>query len=297
MAYIEINQLTKDYGQGRGVFDLSLEVEKGEIYGFAGVNGAGKTTTIRHLMGFLKPDQGTVIVNGKDALKQSAEVKKFVSYIPGEINFPGNTSGLDFLKNQIALSGRGNWDYCMEICDRLQLDPTANVRAMSKGMKQKTAIAAAFASDAEILIMDEPTTGLDPLMRDTFLELLQEQKAMGRTIFMSSHIFQEMEAVCDHVAMIRQGRIIDVVNMDDIRYNKTKSFKLEFKDHHSFNQFKKLNYTFTQIKEEDLQLIVSIHDDDINDLMKDLKAVDLVFFKEIKRSFEDYFAQAFKEEN
>lgn len=160
MAYIEIDHLTKDYGQGRGIFDLSLQVNKGEIYGFAGVNGAGKTTTIRHLMGFLFPDSGTAKIDGKDCTKKSAEVKKMVSYVPGEINFPGNTTGEFFLKNQIYLSGRGNWEYCKEICDRLQLDPTANVRAMSKGMKQKTAIAAAFSSEAPILIMDEPTTGL-----------------------------------------------------------------------------------------------------------------------------------------
>lgn len=105
MAYIEIKHLTKDYGKKRGIFDMSLEVEKGEIYGFVGVNGAGKTTTIRHMMGFLTPDEGTVTINGLDANKSSAEVKRYVSYIPGEINFPGNSTGEDFIKNQIYLSG------------------------------------------------------------------------------------------------------------------------------------------------------------------------------------------------
>ena len=297
MAYIEIDHLTKDYGQGRGIFDLSLQVNKGEIYGFAGVNGAGKTTTIRHLMGFLFPDSGTATIDGKDCMKKSAEVKKMVSYVPGEINFPGNTTGEFFLKNQIYLSGRGNWAYCQEICDRLQLDPTANVRAMSKGMKQKTAIAAAFSSEAPILIMDEPTTGLDPLMRDTFLELLAEQKAMERTIFMSSHIFEEMESVCDHVAIIREGHIINVVNMDDIRYNKNKTFKLEFKTKADFDHFYAKNYTFEKVKPAELQLNVAINDHEINTLMQDLKVADLVFFKEIKVTFEDYFLQAFKEDN
>ena len=221
MAYIEIKHLTKDYGKKRGIFDMSLEVEKGEIYGFVGVNGAGKTTTIRHMMGFLTPDEGTVTINGLDANKSSAEVKRYVSYIPGEINFPGNSTGEDFIKNQIYLSGRGDWEYAENVIDQLQLDAKANVRAMSKGMKQKTAIVSAFASDADILIMDEPTTGLDPLMRDIFIELLKKKKAKGKTIFMTSHIFQEVEEVCDRVAIIRDGMIIDVIDILDSRQHIT----------------------------------------------------------------------------
>lgn len=134
-------------------------------------------------------------------------------------------------------------------------------------------------------------------MRDTFLELLAEQKAMGRTIFMSSHIFEEMESVCDHVAIIREGHIINVVNMDDIRYNKNKSFKLEFKTKAAFDNFYAKDYTFEKVKPEDLQLNVAINDHEINTLMQDLKSADLVFFKEIKVTFEDYFLQAFKEDN
>jgi len=145
MAYIDIKHLTKDYGNGHGIFDVSLEIEKGENYGFVGINGAGKTTTIRHLMGFLKPDEGSVTINGLDATKSSAEVKRYVSYIPGEINFPGNKTGEDFLKDQIYLSGRGSWERAKELSNLLQLDVTANVRSMSKGMKQKTAIVSAFA--------------------------------------------------------------------------------------------------------------------------------------------------------
>jgi len=280
MAYIEIKHLTKDYGKKRGIFDMSLEVEKGEIYGFVGVNGAGKTTTIRHMMGFLTPDEGTVTINGLDANKSSAEVKRYVSYIPGEINFPGNSTGEDFIKNQIYLSGRGDW----------------NVRAMSKGMKQKTAIVSAFASDADILIMDEPTTGLDPLMRDIFIELLKEEKAKGKTIFMSSHIFQEVEEVCDRVAIIRDGMIIDVIDMKDIRYNKMKTYKMEFKSIEDFEHFRSLGYDLHRVKVDDLQLNIMIHDQDINRLIQDLKNFNLVYFKEIKVTFEDYVTQVFKGE-
>ena len=296
MAYIEIKHLTKDYGKKRGIFDMSLEVEKGEIYGFVGVNGAGKTTTIRHMMGFLTPDEGTVTINGLDANKSSAEVKRYVSYIPGEINFPGNSTGEDFIKNQIYLSGRGDWEYAENVIDQLQLDAKANVRAMSKGMKQKTAIVSAFASDADILIMDEPTTGLDPLMRDIFIELLKEEKAKGKTIFMSSHIFQEVEEVCDRVAIIRDGMIIDVIDMKDIRYNKMKTYKMEFKSIEDFEHFRSLGYDLHRVKVDDLQLNIMIHDQDINRLIQDLKNFNLVYFKEIKVTFEDYVTQVFKGE-
>ena len=294
MAYIEIKHLTKDYGKKRGIFDMSLEVEKGEIYGFVGVNGAGKTTTIRHMMGFLTPDEGTVTINGLDANKSSAEVKRYVSYIPGEINFPGNSTGEDFIKNQIYLSGRGDWEYAENVIDQLQLDAKANVRAMSKGMKQKTAIVSAFASDADILIMDEPTTGLDPLMRDIFIELLKEEKAKGKTIFMSSHIFQEVEEVCDRVAIIRDGMIIDVIDMKDIRYNKMKTYKMEFKSIEDFEHFRSLGYDLHRVKVDDLQLNIMIHDQDINRLIQDLKNFNLVYFKEIKVTFEDYVTQVKK---
>lgn len=296
MAYIEIKHLTKDYGKKRGIFDMSLEVEKGEIYGFVGVNGAGKTTTIRHMMGFLTPDEGTVTINGLDANKSSAEVKRYVSYIPGEINFPGNSTGEDFIKNQIYLSGRGDWEYAENVIDQLQLDAKANVRSMSKGMKQKTAIVSAFASDADILIMDEPTTGLDPLMRDIFIELLKEEKAKGKTIFMSSHIFQEVEEVCDRVAIIRDGMIIDVIDMKDIRYNKMKTYKMEFKSIEDFEHFRSLGYDLHRVKVDDLQLNIMIHDQDINRLIQDLKNFNLVYFKEIKVTFEDYVTQVFKGE-
>lgn len=296
MAYIEIKHLTKDYGKKRGIFDMSLEVEKGEIYGFVGVNGAGKTTTIRHMMGFLTPDEGTVTINGLDANKSSAAVKRYVSYIPGEINFPGNSTGEDFIKNQIYLSGRGDWEYAENVIDQLQLDAKANVRAMSKGMKQKTAIVSAFASDADILIMDEPTTGLDPLMRDIFIELLKEEKAKGKTIFMSSHIFQEVEEVCDRVAIIRDGMIIDVIDMKDIRYNKMKTYKMEFKSIEDFERFCSLGYDLHRVKVDDLQLNIMIHDQDINRLIQDLKNFNLVYFKEIKVTFEDYVTQVFKGE-
>lgn len=167
---------------------------------------------------------------------------------------------------------------------------------MSKGMKQKTAIVSAFASNADILIMDEPSTGLDPLMRDIFLDLLKQEKKQGKTILMSSNIFQEVEEVSDRVAIIREGKIIDITDMADIRYNENKSYRMEFKSLADFERFLNLGYQLTMVKAEDLQVFVQIHDKNINYLIQDLKDFDLVYFKEIKFSFEDYITEIFKEE-
>ena len=163
------------------------------MFGFVGTNGAGKTTTIRHLMGFLKPQSGSATINGLDCWKDSAEIKKWIGYIPGEIAFPDAPTGTDFLKKQAELLGLKDMSYADSIIKKLQLDPTAKLKRMSKGMKQKTAIVAAFMADPDILILDEPTTGLDPLMRKEFISILDEEKKKGKTILMSSHMFDEVE--------------------------------------------------------------------------------------------------------
>ena len=186
---ITIQNLTKDFGQGRGVFDVNLGIKKGEVFGLAGINGSGKTTIMRHLMGFLDPDSGDTSIMGKDCWKNAAEIKKHVGYIPGEISFPDVHSGMDFLKLQAEYMGLHSMAYAKELIDRLNLDPTAKLNRMSKGMKQKTAIVNAFMCDSDILLLDEATTGLDPLMQKSFTEIIQSEKKKGKTIFMSSHMF------------------------------------------------------------------------------------------------------------
>ena len=296
MACIEMNGLTKDYGQGHGIFDLTLSVEEGETFGFVGINGAGKTTTIRHLMGFLNPESGRAVIRGMDCWKESAKIKRLVGYIPGEIAFPDEETGEIFLKRQLEMQGNGDMEYCRYICDKLQLDASAPLKRMSKGMKQKTAIAAAFMKSPDILILDEPTTGLDPLMRDNFIDLIKEQKALGHTIFMSSHIFEEIEMTCDRVALIKDGKLVAITSMNDIRHNEDKTFKIEFKDAESFRRFAALDYEKTSVKPEHLQVVAEINDSQIGRLMRDLKDCNVLFFKEIKHSLEEYFHNVFKED-
>lgn len=291
MSVIEIKDLTKDYGDNRGVFDINLNIEKGEMVGFVGTNGSGKTTTIRNILGFIKPTKGTCKVNNLTSWEHSSEIVKDIGYVPGEIAFPDLPTGIDFLKTQAEFYHLDNMDYANELIERLQLDPRANLKRMSKGMKQKTALVAALMNDSQIIILDEPTTGLDPLMRATFLDIIKEEHAKGKTIFMSSHSFDELEATCDKVALINDGHIIDVCDMNDIRNRPIKDFKIEFNNKEDFEKFLKDNYTITRIQEQYNQVTIEIKANETINLLKTLKNYDVKFISELPYTLEKHFKQ------
>jgi len=288
-----MQNITKDYGSGRGIFDVNLEIAQGETFGFVGTNGAGKTTTIRHMLGFLKPNSGKTEIKGLDTWRQAAQVMKYVGYIPGEIAFPDAPTGTEFLKRQADLLGLKDMSYAHRIIDILQLDPTANLKRMSKGMKQKTAIVAAFMANPEILILDEPTTGLDPLMRVGFIDLLNEEKKKGKTIFMSTHLFEEVEDTCDKVALIKDGRIIDVKSTREIRHNENKTFKIEFLTQECFANFIAMRLgdgmTIAEKRHDQNQVFVNVNDTGINGLFAILKNYQVKFLRESKYTLEQYF--------
>ena len=295
MSVIEIKNLTKDYGSNQGIFDINLNIEKGEMIGFVGTNGSGKTTTIRNIMGFIKPTSGQVLVNNKSSWEHASEIVKDIGYVPGEIAFPDLKTGIDFLKCQAEFLNMKNMDYANELIERLQLDPRANLKRMSKGMKQKTALVAALMNDAPIIILDEPTTGLDPLMRVTFLDIIKEEHKKGKTIFMSSHMFEELETTCDRVALINDGKIIDVVNMDDIRNRTIKDFKIEFKSPEDYKHFLKEKYTITRKQKQYNQVTISINAKDTGELLKTLKNYDVKFISEIPYTLEKHFKKVLLE--
>ena len=286
---IELKDLTKDYGFSRGVFDENLVINKGEMIGFVGTNGSGKTTTIRSILGFIKPTKGNAYVNGLESWKNQDKIAKLVGYVPGEIAFPDLKTGINFLKCQAEFLGMKSFDYANELIKRLQLDPHANLKRMSKGMKQKTALVAALMNDQPIIILDEPTTGLDPLMRDAFLEIIGEEHKKGKTIFMSSHMFNEMEETCDRVALISDGKIIDVANMNEIRNRNVVDFKIEFNDVESYKKFKELNFKIIRDQSKYNQVTVSISKEDINLLFNSLKNLNVKFISEVKYSLEKHF--------
>ena len=294
MNVIELNRLTKDYGEGRGVFDLNLKIEKGEMVGFVGTNGSGKTTTIRNIMGFIKPTSGTVKVNGLSSWEHASEISKDIGYVPGEIAFPDLPTGIDFLKCQADFLKMKNMDYANELIERLQLDPRANLKRMRKGMKQKTALVAALMNDAQIIILDEPTTGLDPLMRVTFLDIIKEEHKKGKTIFMSSHSFEELESTCDRVVLINDGHIIDICNMKEIRERKVKEFKIEFNKEEDYHKFENEKYEITRKQDQYNQVTIKINADESGDLLKTLKNYDVKFISEIPYTLEKHFKNILK---
>ncbi|WP_392486163.1 ABC transporter ATP-binding protein [Haloimpatiens sp. FM7315] len=248
MSVIEVQNITKNYGHKKGVFNLSFTVEKGEVVGFLGPNGAGKTTTIRQLMGFIKPNKGEVRINGYDCFKQAYEIQKNLGYLPGEIAFMDDMTGNDFIKFVGQMKGITDFGYARELKDFFELNAMIKIRKMSKGMKQKIGIICALMQDPDILILDEPTSGLDPLMQSKFVELILNLKSKNKTILMSSHIFEEVENTCDKVIIIKEGCLVANESMEKIKKAKHKTFELTFCSNEEARKFKD-SMKYSEIKE------------------------------------------------
>lgn len=237
MNAIEISHITKDYGAGKGVFDVTFEVKQGEVMGFLGPNGAGKTTTIRQLLGFIRPDSGSLQILGRDCFLHADEIAKNLGYLPGEIAFIDSMSAAEFIRFAAQMKGMTHPGRTKELLERFELDPRGKIRRMSKGMKQKLGIICAFMHDPDILILDEPTSGLDPLMQNAFVELLLDEKKRGKTILMSSHIFEEIEKTCDRTAIIRSGKLMSVERIESLKNSKRKTIILELETYAEAKQF------------------------------------------------------------
>ncbi|MUV38254.1 Energy-coupling factor transporter ATP-binding protein EcfA1 [Lentibacillus sp. JNUCC-1] len=221
---IEIDKLTQQFPNGRGIFDVSFQVEKGEVFGFLGPNGSGKSTTIRHLMGYMKPQKGGATIKGLDAWTEQARARSHIGYLPGEIAFLDGLTGSDFLNMLAGMQGINSKNRRNELIEKLQFNPKTPIRKMSKGMKQKVGIVATFMHDPDIYILDEPTSGLDPLMQKVFIDLVLEEKEKGKTFLMSSHSFSEIERTCDRAAIIREGEIVTVRNIHELQTMQRKAF-------------------------------------------------------------------------
>jgi len=288
---IKVENLTKDYGKKRGVFNVSFKVPKGKTFGYCGTNGAGKTTTLRHIMGFLKPDSGTVTVYGMDAWKDAPKIKPYIGYLPGEIAFPPVESGTDFLKIQAEMLHLDDMSRAERIINAMQLDPTANLKRMSKGMKQKTALVAAFMHSPEIILLDEPTTGLDPLMRESFINIIKEEKAKGSTIIMSNHMFDELEETCDYVAFIKDGHIVDIVDMDEIHNRPFKEYQIIMKDKEGFDNINTSQVEVLSKNENEFSYVVRVPLGKINGMFRELNKYEIRLIREIQYSLEKFFME------
>lgn len=292
---------TKDQTKGketkrvRGISEVTFRVKEGEAFGFLGPNGAGKTTLIRHLMGFIRPEAGFAQISGLDCWQNSRTVKALVSYLPGEMNFFEQMSGLEFLE---LMSGmHGNQPIFQKrrelLAERLNLNLQQPIRKMSKGMKQKLGIIYALMLDSKVLILDEPTSGLDPLMQKVFIELVLEEKKQGKTIFISSHMFSEVERTCDRVAIIRAGELVTVEGIQRLRQAQQRTFEITVSDEREVELLRERGLAIVSAK--GTQLSVEIQGD-INALLSGLAQVKVQAFSQKTTELEEAFMHFYERE-
>lgn len=231
-AVIQTRGLSKNYGSGgnavRALTNLNLEVRKGEIFGYLGPNGAGKTTTIRVLLDLIRPSSGSANVLGMDAQADSVELHRHIGFLPGELNLWKGLNGKQVVRYVASVRGQEDTRYASELAERLELDMSKKVRSLSSGNKRKLGLIIALMHKPELLILDEPTGGLDPLMQQIFNDLMREVRSEGRTVFLSSHILAEVQAICDRVGILRDGDLKSVETVDRLTHVDIRRVTLEF---------------------------------------------------------------------
>lgn len=290
MSVIEVKHVTKDYGHGRGIFDVSFEIAEGEVFGFLGPNGAGKTTTIRHLMGFSKAQEGELSINGKDCWKSADTIKRDVGYLPGEMAFPKGMTGdnfIQFMAEERQIIDMSRTAYLKEL---FELDTSMEIKEMSLGSRRKLALVTAFMHDPKVLILDEPTSGLDPIMQERFIQFILAEKKKGKTILLSSHIFSEVDATCDRIAIIKEGVVVSTIEAAKLKHSTNKAFKLEFATNKDYQQFLSLTQFKIPIERPDQnQVKLNLTDETMQNLFIELSNLNVNFISEIKFTLEDYF--------
>ena len=303
MNVIEVNNLTKDYGSGRGVFDISFSINEGEVFGFLGPNGAGKSTTIRHLMGFSKPDKGNTKILGKDSFENYSEILNHVGYIPGEIALPQGLTGKEFIKMMQDMYHIHNNEMLDKMLNLFELEDkvlSQDTKHMSLGVKRKLAIVTAFMSDPQILILDEPTSGLDPVMQNQFIKFIIEEKEKGKTILLSSHIFSEVDATCERIAIIKDGVIVSEFLANDLKHATKKQYLISFNNNEEYSKFiNDINTSYIEINKKfdnTNKILISCDDSNINKVIDYISRFNVKEFHHIKETLEDYFMKYYKED-
>ncbi|WP_455145867.1 ABC transporter ATP-binding protein [Brachyspira pilosicoli] len=287
MSVIKVDNISKDYGSSRGVFDLSFEVNRGEIFGMLGPNGAGKTTTIRQLMGFIKSDKGSAKILDMYCFVNRENIQLKLGYLPGEIAFMDEMKGSDFIRFIAEMKSIKSKKRINELTDLFELDANRKIKSMSKGTKQKIAIVCAFMNEPEVVILDEPTSGLDPLMQKKFIELILEEKKKGTTIFMSSHIFEEVEKTCDRTAILKDGKLIAIENMEELKSKKNKNFEVVFRTNKDAENFKNKISFKSELNNNIVKL--SIINNEINNFIKELSNYDILDINSSTQTLEELF--------
>lgn len=287
---IHIQDLVKDFGNNRGLFGVCLDVKKGQFVGIMGENGAGKSTLLRILMDFVRKDSGTTEVLSHDCRKASLQVKELVAYVPGEINFPDLPSGKDFLREQMLLYGLKDTEKADRLIEELQLDIRALPKRMSKGMKQKLALVNALMIDVPILLLDEPTTGLDPLMRERFRQLLSKENKEGKTILMTSNTFEDLDGIADSVYLLSQGKILDCYHSDSQILKNYRFYCVGFDDKESQKRYVDIHKeNIRSLDENRRECLVQVPKAELFSFLSELESPTIHYYYEEESLMEVYF--------
>lgn len=277
MNIIETKKLTKYYGKSLGISHIDLEIKEGEIFGFIGPNGAGKSTTIRTLLGLIYPTSGSATIFGKDIVKFGPEIKERIGYLPSEVFYYDGMKVIDLLKYSgsfYKIDQKKILKRIQELAEYLELDLKKKIDDLSYGNKKKVGIIQGLLHSPKLIILDEPTGGLDPLMQQRFFDLLRSENEKGATILFSSHILSEVQKLCDRVAIIKDGKIVKIENIKELSKDTHKRFKLELKSEVDRKQFTELSgVSDLSFKDNDISFLFK---GDINEVIKIIANLDLV---------------------
>ncbi|ODA39498.1 ABC transporter ATP-binding protein [Desulfosporosinus sp. BG] len=272
MNVIEINNLTKYYGNERGIIDVNFNVQEKEIFGFIGPNGAGKSTTIRTLLGLIYPTSGSAKIFGKDSIKEGPEIKKEIGYLPSEVFYYDKMKVIDLLKYSASFYEKDCRQRINDLAEKMDLNLNKKIDDLSFGNKKKVGIVQGLLHEPKLIILDEPTSGLDPLMQQKFFELLQEENNKGATILFSSHILGEVQRMCNRVAIIKEGKIIQLEKISALQENNYKKIKLQTTANLDRNYF---NIDGVSNLEAKQNIISFLFKGNLNSIMKKISEIDL----------------------
>ncbi|MCO8291338.1 ABC transporter ATP-binding protein [Tetragenococcus halophilus] len=288
---IKTNQLQKKFGKFQALTDVTFSVKAGEVTGFIGPNGAGKSTTIRILLGIIKRSAGQAKIFGKDVWKDSLDIHKRISYVPGDVSLWGNLSGGEIIDLFIKLHGKKNKQKRDELIQRFELDPKKKAKNYSKGNRQKVGLIAALSVDSDLYIFDEPTSGLDPLMGTIFQEEVQKMKDAGKTILLSSHILSEVEHLADKIVIIRQGEIVESGSLEEMRHLTRPTITLVTEQ--DVSQMAKINGVHN-FQQNDNQAVFSAENKYLNDILFQASKLGVKKFESTPPTLEDLFMRHYK---
>jgi len=294
MNVIEINNLTKSYGKARGIIDISFNVEEGEIFGFIGPNGAGKSTTIRTLLSLIYPTSGSAKIFGKDCIKFGPEIKKEIGYLPSEVFYYDNMKVINLLKYSASFYKKDCSKRIKELAEIMDLDLNKKIDDLSFGNRKKVGIVQGLLHEPKLIILDEPTSGLDPLMQQKFFNLLKEENKKGATILFSSHVLSEVQKLCERVAIIKEGKLIKIEKISDLKENNFKNFEIETINKIDKNYFNIAGVTNLIIKHNDVSFLFK---GNINLIIQKISVIEIANLWIEEPSLEDVFMHYYEKED